>query len=225
MRKIELFEKYANKYDDWYKTDFGKYASELEDKLMLELLRPEPGQTLLDVGCGTGRHLLLFENLGLRTTGIDASSSMLVKAKEKVNENSLTLLSDTTDLPFKNKSFDLSIIFLVLEFSENPLKLLKEAVRVTKGKIFIGFLNRYSLLALQRRIKGVFKNSVYRKARFYSFYQLQKILRKSFEFKSLTWEGAIFLPWLRFKPWQWLDLKPSFVKNPFCAFIGVLIEL
>jgi ubiquinone/menaquinone biosynthesis C-methylase UbiE len=225
MRKIESFEKYANKYDDWYEIGFGKYASQLEDKLMLELLKPEPGQTLLDIGCGTGRHLQLFKNLGLEPVGIDSSPHMLRKAQEKVDESSLILLSDTTDLPFGDKSFDLSIIFLALEFSENPLKLLKEAARVTKGKIFIGFLNRYSLLALQRRIKGVFKNSIYKKARFFSIFQLEKILKSSFEFKTLTWAGVIFLPWSRFKLWQWLDHKLSFIKDPLCAFIGVIIEL
>jgi ubiquinone/menaquinone biosynthesis C-methylase UbiE len=225
MQEINTFENYADKYDDWYESGFGKYASELEEKLMLELLSPEPGQTLLDIGCGTGRHLLLFRNLGLKASGVDTSASMLAKAKEKVDESSLTLLSDTIDLPFEDKSFDISIIFLVLEFSENPLRFLKEAERVTRSRIFIGFLNHYSFLALQRRIKGIFKNSIYKQARFYSLFQWQRILRSSFEFKNLTWEGVIFLPWLRFKPWQWLDLKLSFIKNPFCTFIGVLIEL
>jgi ubiquinone/menaquinone biosynthesis C-methylase UbiE len=225
MPEIETFQKYADKYDDWYKSGFGKYASQLEDKLMLELLKPEPGQTLLDIGCGTGRHLLLFENLGLRTIGIDTSPSMLAKAKEKVNKSFLTLLSDTADFPFEDKSLDSSVIFLVLEFSKNPLELLKEAERVTRRRVFIGFLNRYSLLALQRRIKGLFKKSIYKKARFYSLFKLRKILRDSFMFKSLTWEGVIFLPWLRLKPWQWLDLRLSFMKNPFCAFIGIVIEL
>src|SRR4030042_4008491 len=132
MRKIEPFKKYVNKDEDWYKTDFGKYASELEDKLMLDLLKPEPGHILLDIGCGTGRHLLLFKNLGLSPTGVDPSPLMLEKAKKKIDEKSLTLLSDETGLPFADKSFDLSIIFLVLEFCRNPVKLLKEAERVTK---------------------------------------------------------------------------------------------
>jgi ubiquinone/menaquinone biosynthesis C-methylase UbiE len=225
MRKIEPFKKYVNKYEDWYKTDFGKYASELEDKLMLELLRPEPGHILLDIGCGTGRHLLLFKNLGLSPTGVDPSPLMLEKAKKRIDEKSLVLLSDETGLPFADKSFDLSIIFLVLEFCRNPVKLLKEAERVTTGKIFIGFLNRNSFLALQRRVKGLFKKSVYNKAKFYSLSQLEKILDNSFKFKSFNWKGVIFLPWINLKFWKRLDSKFSFIKNPLCAFIGALIEL
>jgi ubiquinone/menaquinone biosynthesis C-methylase UbiE len=225
MRKIESFEKYANKYDDWYRTGFGKYASELEDKLMLDLLKPEPGQTLLDIGCGTGRHLLLFKNLVLRPVGIDSSFNMLTKAKERIDEESLFLLSNEGFFPFVDKSFDLSIIFLVLEFCRNPVKLLKEAERVTKNKIFIGFLNRNSFLALQRRVRCLFKKSVYKKAKFYSLSQLEKILNNSFKFKSFSWKGVIFLPWIRLRFWQELDIKFSFTKNPLCAFIGIIIEL
>jgi ubiquinone/menaquinone biosynthesis C-methylase UbiE len=225
MPVIDMFESSANKYDDWYETDFGKYASQLEEKLMLELLKLKAGQTLLDIGCGTGRHLLLFKNLGLIVTGVDISPLMLDKAKEKVDEKSLVRLSDEEPFPFEDKSFDLSIIFLTLEFCKNPIRILKEAERVTKSRIFIGFLNRFSFLALKRRIKGFFKNSVYNRARFFSLSELHGILESHLEFKSLSWQGVIFLPWLKFKLWQSLDLKLSFIRNPFCAFIGVLIDL
>jgi ubiquinone/menaquinone biosynthesis C-methylase UbiE len=225
MTRNEPFESYANKYDDWYESGFGKYASQLEEELMLELLKPEPGQTLLDIGCGTGRHLLLFRNLGLMPTGIDSSFYMLRKAKEKIEEKTLFLISDESSFPFENKSFDLSILFLVLEFSKNPIKLLREAERVTQRKIFIGFLNRNSFLAVQRKVRGLFKKSIYKKARLYSLYQLKKILNNSFKFKSLSWKGVIFLPWADLKFWKRLDYRFSFIKNPFCAFIGVIVEL
>ncbi len=225
MREIESFEKYANKYDDWYESGFGKYASQLEEKLMLELLKPEPGQTLLDIGCGTGRHLLLFKNLGLKPVGVDSSFHMLRKAKKRIEEKSLFLLSDEGFFPFEDKSFDLSLIFLVLEFSEHPVRLLKEAERVTKSKIFIGFLNRNSFLALQRRVRSLLKKSVYKRARFYSLSQLEKILNNSFRFKSFNWKGVVFLPWINLKFWKRLDSEFSFIKNPLCAFIGMIIEL
>jgi ubiquinone/menaquinone biosynthesis C-methylase UbiE len=225
MPRINPFENHATKYDDWYESGFGRHASQLEDKLMLELLKPKPGNTLLDIGCGTGRHLLLFNNLGLKVTGADTSCFMLDKAKEKVNEKSLICLSEEEPFPFEDKSFDLSIIFLTLEFCKDPIRILKEAERVTKSRIFIGFLNRFSLLTLQRRIKGIFKSSIYNQARFFSLSELYNILESHLEFKALSWKGVIFLPWLKFQFWQRLDLKLSFIKNPFCAFIGVLIKL
>jgi ubiquinone/menaquinone biosynthesis C-methylase UbiE len=225
MPGISPFEHSAKRYDDWYETDFGRYASQWEERLMLELLQPKPGQTLLDIGCGTGRHLLLFKNLGLKVTGADTSPLMLDEAKKKVDEKSLFLLSDEESFPFEDKSFDLSIIFLTLEFCKDPIRILKEAERVTKSRIFIGFLNRLSFLALKRRIKGLFKDSVYNRARFFGLSELYGILEGHFEFKSLSWKGVIFLPWLKFQFWQRLDLKLSFIKNPFCAFIGVLIKL
>ncbi len=225
MPVIDSFDSSAHKYDDWYETDFGKYADRLEERLMLELLKPEPGQTLLDIGCGTGRHLLLFKNLGLKVAGVDTSPLMLDKAKEKMDEKSLIRLSEEKPFPFEDKSFDFSIIFLTLEFCRNPAGILKEAERVTKSRIFIGFLNRFSFLALHRRIKGLFKDSIYNRARFFSISHLYNILESHFGSKSLSWKGVIFLPWLKSKLWQRLDFKLSFIKNPFCAFIGVLIKL
>ncbi len=41
---------------------------------------PEP--SVLDLGCGTGEHTLLFASLGLDATGIDRSEEMIDKARE-----------------------------------------------------------------------------------------------------------------------------------------------
>ena len=42
-----------------------------------------PGATILDVGCGTGRHTIALAARGYRMTGLDLSAAMLAKAAEK----------------------------------------------------------------------------------------------------------------------------------------------
>jgi len=43
--------------------------------------------TLLDLGCGTGKHCEIFANKGLKVTGIDISKEMLSRAVEHENIN------------------------------------------------------------------------------------------------------------------------------------------
>ena len=42
--------------------------------------------SVLDAGCGTGEHAILFAGLGLKTLGIDASPLAIEKAKRKASE-------------------------------------------------------------------------------------------------------------------------------------------
>jgi len=176
IMKIDFDQKVAQRYDKWYETDFGKYTASTQNELMIDLLNPMTAQRLLDIGCGTGNHLKLFGELGLDTVGLEPSIFMLKKAKEKQENKYKLILAKGEELPIKDSAFDLTILFTTLEFCQNPAKVLKEAGRVTKKKIFIGVLNSWSLLAIRRRVRGWFKPSIYKKAEFYNICKLKKIL-------------------------------------------------
>ena len=53
-----------------------------EVDFLLEELSLQPGGSILDVGCGTGRHALELAKRGYVVTGIDLSSGMLARAAE-----------------------------------------------------------------------------------------------------------------------------------------------
>jgi ubiquinone/menaquinone biosynthesis C-methylase UbiE len=216
-------EKVARNYDKWYQTDFGRYASSLEEELMVRLLEKVQGQRILDVGCGTGNHLRLFQNLGADAFGLDCSFAMLLKAKEK---NILRLiLAKGEQIPIRDSAFDIATTITTIEFCGEPEKVLREMGRVTQKKIFIGVLNSWSLLALGRRIKGWFKPSIYNRARFFSIWGLKKLLKRTVAFRSVRWSGVCLLPSSKFKFLKELDSKFNFRRNPFCSFLGVLIIL
>jgi cyclopropane fatty-acyl-phospholipid synthase-like methyltransferase len=64
---------------------------------------------VLDVGCGTGEHVLMCANLGLDATGIDLASRALQVAEGKARCQGLTarfLLRDVRELPELDESFD-----------------------------------------------------------------------------------------------------------------------
>ncbi|MGB2697532.1 MAG: class I SAM-dependent methyltransferase [Candidatus Zixiibacteriota bacterium] len=226
MKTLPLFnQKMAEHYDLWYETETGRYFNDLEKALMIDLLKPSPGQTLLDIGCGTGNHLKLFQEMGLKVTGVDPSPYMLKKAKEKLKDKTSLVLGTGENLPFNDKTFEMSIIFTTLEFCQNPSMVLKEAERVTSQKIFLGVLNSFSILSFQRRIKGWVKPSIYSKARFFNIWELKRLLRNNLHFKSTEWSGVIFLSSLNFKIFRYLDQAIFFKKNPLNSFLGIVIEL
>jgi ubiquinone/menaquinone biosynthesis C-methylase UbiE len=221
--KTEFGQKVAQNYDKWYETGFGKYTSSLEEELMIKSIGEVHDLKILDVGCGTGNHLKLFKALESVPFGVDCSIFMLQKAKEK--SNCRLILAKGEQLPLKDSVFDIITLITTLEFCENPAKVLQEARRVTREKIFIGVLNSWSLLALSRRMKGWFKPSIYNRAKFFSIWKLKRLLKNSVALRSLEWKGVCLLPYSRIRFFQWLDGKFSFRKNPFSAFLGIGVTL
>ena len=50
-------------------------------KELLALLHPQPGETILDVGCGTGHLTAQIAETGASITGLDSSAAMIEKAQ------------------------------------------------------------------------------------------------------------------------------------------------
>lgn len=68
-----------------------------------------PGDTVLDVCCGTGDLALAAERAGGRVTGLDFSERMLARARAK-SQTVKWVLGDATALPFPDASFDAATV-------------------------------------------------------------------------------------------------------------------
>lgn len=214
----------ARRYDQWFLSPMGKYVEEVENQLILDLLRPQAGETLLDVGCGTGNHLLMFKQLGLDVCGVDPSEPMLEVAREKLGPGAELRVACAEDLPFDDNSFDMVTLISSLEFAD-PLLALSEAFRVARSRVFVAVLNRYSANGLQRRLESVFKPTIYRHARFYSIWQLQSMVQRILGACRMEWGSVIWLP-LRFHAGdrvlgRWVPTR----RNPFGAFLALRVEI
>jgi len=79
----------------------------------LSRLSPKPGGRALDLGCGSGRHLVLLGGHGLRPTGIDSSASALAKSRRSTPAVPLAQAS-VDALPFADAVFDCVVAWGVL---------------------------------------------------------------------------------------------------------------
>jgi cyclopropane fatty-acyl-phospholipid synthase-like methyltransferase len=79
----------SNVWENFYNHNASTYMQGLavrntvnEVDFMLEVLGLKPGHSVLDIGCGTGRHCVEFARRGLQVTGVDISSGMLQEARK-----------------------------------------------------------------------------------------------------------------------------------------------
>jgi SAM-dependent methyltransferase len=83
VRKTTPYDKLASYYDFLFAAWGKDYQSEAEElRSIVKTYKKSPGNTLLDLGCGTGGHIEYLQNYYL-TTGIDLSCEMLFLAKKK----------------------------------------------------------------------------------------------------------------------------------------------
>jgi len=145
----------AQKYDRWYETPWGAWAEGCEWRLFERMATPEAGEIVVDVGCGTGRGLAQLARAGCQVVGVDVSGDMLAVARQRLEEEGLAarlVLADATKLPLQKASADLVYSTTMLEFVPEPAKALREMGRVARGRVFVGVLGRWSLMALYERL-------------------------------------------------------------------------
>lgn len=221
-------EKTAREYDHWFKTEAGQFAITQEKRLIQHLISSWPGrkQRLLDIGCGTGVFLELFWEAGFDVYGIDASATMLARARERIGRKADLHLGKAQYLPFDDNEFDFSAIVTVLEFCEEPEKVLREAARVTKKGILVCFLNKNSLYYLSRKVARSGRTGATSHARWFSNKEIKDMVTDNLGPKNIF--SLSVLPGSRF---MWKDRSVLGYINrvfwPPClgCFVGMRVEI
>ena len=157
MTRGRLFDNWPERYDRWFTTPIGELVRGYEKELIISLLKPQQGEKILDVGCGTGVFTFDILEQGAFVFGIDISLPMLTRAGKKLEGYPFfKALGTMICLPFADSTFDKVVSITALEFIEDGRKALQELFRVTKkgGSILVATLNSLSSWAVQRRAKA-----------------------------------------------------------------------
>src|SRR3954470_15700956 len=106
----------------------------------------KPGDRVLEVGVGTGINVALYPT-DCSVTGIDLSSSMLEKARERVARkgvrNVRLLQMDAANLKFADDSFDIVYAPYVISVVPDPVAVAREMRRVCRPGGRIVILNHF----------------------------------------------------------------------------------
>ncbi len=174
---IELFNKYVEKYDEWYIRNHNIAVSEA-----LCIRSMGPYGKIIDIGVGTG---YLTRNLSKTIVGIDPSSRMLELASIR---GFLSINTYGEELPLVENYFDTALLIVTLCFVKNPLLILRETHRILKrnSSLITCIVPKNSLWGkyyIEQSIMG--KSIFYRYARFYTLEELEQMLIDSgFSIKS-----------------------------------------
>src|SRR4026208_2572329 len=71
-----------------------------------------PVESVLDLGCGNGRHAMYFARQGFNAAGIDVSAQAIAWAKDWADREHLKIdfrVGDIENLPFADGSFDVAV--------------------------------------------------------------------------------------------------------------------
>ncbi|NSY38379.1 methyltransferase domain-containing protein [Leisingera sp. ANG59] len=110
-----------------------------------DALAPQPGERILDLGCGNGLLTLeLARAVGPagHVAGLDASPDMLAAARQRLEGRANTTLteSDAASLPFEPESFNKAVSVQVFEYITSRRPALRALHRVLQpdGRLVIG---------------------------------------------------------------------------------------
>ena len=138
-----------NAYDLWsasYDADHN-LTRDLDHTVMVQMLAGRPFESILEVGCGTGKNTGLLAELGQSVTAVDFSPGMLAKARAKITSPSVTFqVADITQpWPTPAAAFDLVTCNLILEHIEDLEFVMGQARRALKvgGLLLISELHPF----------------------------------------------------------------------------------
>lgn len=165
IKRVQQSRKTVRANYDRQSTFYDRFVDPLEAPARttgIEMLDVEPGETVLDIGCGTGEAMIEFshrvEPEG-RVIGVDLSREMCHRTRKKLDRDDITnagvVEGDATTLPFPTGEIDAGFLSFVLDLIDTPEipTVLGECARVLgdDGRVCIVGLSRREM-AVQTRI-------------------------------------------------------------------------
>jgi len=130
----------------WMAGDYDYFSRFMEQSAVefLDRLPIQPGQSFLDVACGSGQVALIAARRGFSVTGVDIASNSIAAARKRAVLEGLSVQFDEGDaeaLPYIDNSFDVSASMWGAMFAPRPELVVSELLRVTKPGGVIAMAN------------------------------------------------------------------------------------
>jgi SAM-dependent methyltransferase len=135
---------------DWERIGNGRWTTPAPDVyFLLDRWKKIGYRKILDLGCGVGRHSLLFAQHDFTVTATDLSPAGLKMLAEEAGKRGLKIemaLADVRKLPFEDRSFDAVLAFQSIYHvdSRGMAEALAELRRVlrSKAELYLTFISK-----------------------------------------------------------------------------------
>ena len=123
---------------------------------LVDLLHPEPGERILDLGCGTGHLTAKIAENGARVTGLDSSPSMIAQARQNFPGLHFTL-ADARDFR-SDETFDAVFSNAALHWIHDAEAVVRCVASVLKpgGRLVLEMGARGNIRRIRQVIESVF---------------------------------------------------------------------
>jgi SAM-dependent methyltransferase len=116
----------------WERLERGNVGSQ---QALIELVDPQPDDSVLDVGTGSGSLALLAARTGARVTGIDIAEDGIQRARTRAAEDGLDVhfdVGDAQSLPYREAEFDAVVSSFGVIFAADHRRAALELARVCR---------------------------------------------------------------------------------------------
>jgi len=125
-------------YNEWsatYDTD-ENLTRDLDKRVTKNAFENLHFNSILEIGCGTGKNTKLLSQIGENVHAVDFSQGMIDKAKEKIRASNVrfSIANVKEKWPYEDQSYDLIVCNLVLEHIEDLTWVFSESSRSLGGK-------------------------------------------------------------------------------------------
>jgi SAM-dependent methyltransferase len=111
----EVFGNYARYYNLLYNDKNYAKESDYVDSL-IQRFSKKTVSTILDMGCGTGKHATLLSQKGYSVDGIDRSDTMIIQAQKNATKNMHFFVGDITVTKLEKKYDVIILLFHVFSY-------------------------------------------------------------------------------------------------------------
>ncbi|MGH7965340.1 MAG: class I SAM-dependent methyltransferase [Candidatus Binatia bacterium] len=159
-----------------------RVAFEEEPAILAQFASIQPGEKVLEVGCGTGRILQGLLSITPHVVGVDVLWEAVDQTRRK---GAPVIQASSFRLPFKDNAFDCVVCNDVIHSINSELSdtFLRELARVARGRVVLGAVrNRLALfldlgLLLQSLKRGRLVDAATINVWFYYFWRVVRVTR------------------------------------------------